>query len=789
MYILASGMWFSKLIRQFFYSIDKIVYNFIPAIYDLLISITRTSVLTQGDIASMADRIYKLLAVFMVFKVTFSLIMYVVNPDDFSDKNKGVGKLGTNIVISLALLILTPYVFRYAYQLQTIVLEDNSLGTLIFGSESDENFLNTAGDNMAYITLSPFFTPNVSLIELYECTELVEKDSNGNVHFNESCSGIDSVDYEDLDDDSSMHSLIDDTFDVTDLKNYVAGVEANSMPLMFRQDMATATTTKSSSTSGTKEQEFIMDYKWGFSTVVGIIIVLLLVSFCMDVALRSIKLAFLQLIAPIPIISYVDPKSGKDGMFKKWVDMCVKTFLSLFIRLLALYFAVYIIGKVADLKMVDIIDGSYVSNGFIAIFIIVGALMFAKNFTKILEGLGIKLDSGFTLNPLRKLEKEALGGGVLKKPNDMLAKAGKGIVKSPFSGMALLGKKTIGGIDAARNGKGFKQGWDRTHGKLYNNFYKKLDEWAPDSAEQRKNERLGREEVKQMNTKWNKGKQKADALYAYARENNIPVDKPFDLLNGKTEEPYRQVYKNEEFIRSRMNLDKKDEERKILQRVSDMTARGISVKDAIKAESVAINNVGGDFAKKLLDQQAGLVSLSEAEAAARLTKSLDDTTKAVSGMEKVHESIRKQNPVDAATEDQLKFVKYNNIDPTEPTKAAASESWASTKVTVTESTSNTKQPEIIFGTDSTTAEKSRVFDGRKQQIEEEISESIEEINGLLSKSEQIDEDVNQRLKNLKEELEKMIREKENARDQQDRDEIDKDINKIKEEINKLLSNE
>ena len=457
MYILASGMWFSKLIRQFFYSIDKIVYNFIPAIYDLLISIARTSVLTQGDIASMADRIYKLLAVFMVFKVTFSLIMYVVNPDDFSDKNKGIGKLGTNIVISLALLILTPYVFRYAYQLQTIILEDNSLGTLIFGSESDENFLNTAGDNMAYITLSPFFTPNVSLIELYECTELVEKDSNGNVHFNESCSGIDSIDYEDLDDDSSMHSLIDDTFDATDLKNYVAGVEANSMPLMFRQDMATATTTKSSGTN--EEQEFIMDYKWGFSTVVGVVIVLLLVTFCMDVALRSIKLAFLQLIAPIPIISYVDPKSGKDGMFKKWVDMSIKTFLSLFIRLLALYFAVYIIGKVADLKMVDIIDGSYVSNGFIAIFIIVGALMFAKNFTKILEGLGIKLDGDgkFFLNPFKKFEEQAAGG-------KRLTGAVGGMAAGLIGGHGVAGRFGSMFTGAARGfaaNKGYKGGLDR----------------------------------------------------------------------------------------------------------------------------------------------------------------------------------------------------------------------------------------------------------------------------------------------------------------------------------------
>ena len=139
-------MWFSKLVRQFFFLMDKTIYNFIPTIYGLLTDIARTSILSQADLASVADRIYKLLAVFMVFKVTFSLIMYVVNPDDFSDKSKGISKLGTNIVISLGLLILTPYIFSYAYQLQTIILEDNSLGTLIFGNEEEENNNTSAVD-------------------------------------------------------------------------------------------------------------------------------------------------------------------------------------------------------------------------------------------------------------------------------------------------------------------------------------------------------------------------------------------------------------------------------------------------------------------------------------------------------------------------------------------------------------------------------------------------------------------------------------------------------------------
>lgn len=429
MYVLAN-MWFQKLMRQFFFSIDKIVYSFISSIYNLLISIARTSILSQADIIDMTNKIYKLLAVFMVFKVTFSLIMYVVNPDDFSDKSKGASKLVTNIVISLSLLILTPYIFSYAYQIQTIILEDNALATLIFGTENgniggeDSSFLNDAGDKMAYITMSPFFVPNTADSTLYNCVILTEN-NNGNVTFSEECK-------------SALSDAIPDNDDM--VNNYVTGIEASNLGLMFRQDLAIATIKNNN-------DSFVMDYKYIFSTVIGVVIILLLVTFCMDVAVRSIKLAFYQLIAPIPILSYVDPKGGKDGMFKKWYQACFKTFLSLFVRLLALYFALYIISRINSLT--DIIDGTTQSNMLIKIFIIIGALMFAKQLPKILEGLGIKLDDAkFTLNPLKKIENDAIGGKQIRN-------ATRGALAGGLAGAAAFGTNLLMTPSRVKNAKGF----------------------------------------------------------------------------------------------------------------------------------------------------------------------------------------------------------------------------------------------------------------------------------------------------------------------------------------------
>lgn len=452
MYILSINMWFQKLFKQFFFGLDQVVFNMISSIYDLLISIARTSILSQADILDMANRVYKLLAVFMIFKVTLSLITYVVNPDDFVDKSKGISKLVTNIIISLGLLILTPYLFNMAYKLQTIILEDNTLATLIFDTSTEEqeetagDFINSSGDYISFISMSAFFTPNTSITELQNCIELTTPDGE----FNKECSGLDdSYNYTDGSaPKNTMAEVIDksDNAEKKDLQNYVVGIENSNLGLMFRQDLAVSTY----ETNG--EEYFIMEYKYLFSTVVGVVIILLLLTFCMDVAMRSIKLSFLQLIAPIPILSYIDPKSGKDGMFKKWYQLCFKTYISLFVRLLALYFAIYIISRVG--KMVDIVDGTYQTNLLIKIFVIIGALMFAKQFPKILEGLGIKLDGDgkFFLNPLKKFEEQAA-----------LGKNVTGLARGTLTGLAGaasgagIGRAFSGAWRGMSSGKGWKE--------------------------------------------------------------------------------------------------------------------------------------------------------------------------------------------------------------------------------------------------------------------------------------------------------------------------------------------
>lgn len=77
------------------------------------------------------------------------------------------------------------------------------------------------------------------------------------------------------------------------------------------------------------------------STLAGGFMCYVLIGICITVAIRMFKMMILRMIAPIPVISYIDPKSSKDGSFSKWVKTLTTTWLELFINLGILYLIVF----------------------------------------------------------------------------------------------------------------------------------------------------------------------------------------------------------------------------------------------------------------------------------------------------------------------------------------------------------------------------------------------------------------------------------------------------------------
>ena len=101
---------FTKIIRPIAAALDKLIYGLIGWILSGILELS--NLMTSETFAqTIYKNIYILLAVFMVFKLTFSFIQYLVSPDKMLDKDQGVGKLITNTIVMLLMLILLPIIF------------------------------------------------------------------------------------------------------------------------------------------------------------------------------------------------------------------------------------------------------------------------------------------------------------------------------------------------------------------------------------------------------------------------------------------------------------------------------------------------------------------------------------------------------------------------------------------------------------------------------------------------------------------------------------------------------
>lgn len=463
---------FSQLIRGFFATIDSAIYGFIAIVYNLIEDLANTSILSMTDMNEFASRIYALLGIFMLFKVSFSIISYIVSPDKISDSSTGMGGIIKNVLITLVLILIVPTCFTLLYEAQSAILSENIIPKLLLGKNSDASTI----ENEIYV--AP------------ECKSIVNDYKKENSDGKYATSVKDNGNYISLMIFRNFYQLGDgakedeysDYFNEKFLPTYCGFVEPKiSVPYLLQSNIYNGPVEKIEDKDvlskiagvfdvladiimpgrvivegvgnwivnklGLGPSSYYIDYNYFISTVVGIFVIFILISMAFDVAIRSVKLTFLQLISPIPIISYIDPKSGKDGMFKRWYTEVFKTWASLFIRLLALFFGVYLIQQLDQLYAIG--NHKYLSSNFwIQLFMLLGVLMFCKELPKLLEQLipGMKGSGSFKLNPLKRINEDSIGGKFITG----------GIMGAGAMTASALGGAGANAIHSIRHGKNWK---------------------------------------------------------------------------------------------------------------------------------------------------------------------------------------------------------------------------------------------------------------------------------------------------------------------------------------------
>lgn len=313
------------------------LYNLVSGLFQVIFYLANFDLLRLAD--DMADRIYIILGIFMLFKITLSLLNYLVSPDKISDKEVGASKLIMRVVLSLVMLVALPTGFEMLTEVQNQVLP--VIPRVILGKDVG---MTTGRTDLAIDTAESMTLPIVRA-------------------FASSATGCDTK------------------FEASDAKDVL--------------DNAIEKCPEDKSI-------YLIDYHGLISLIVAVLMVYVTFSLAISVAIRAFKLIILRVIAPAPIVSYIDPKSSKsDGMFSKWSKMLLSTWAELLINLAIIYFIIFMIMELfPNADGVSILANNGIPDGFIGglviAFLIIGLLMFAKDAPKFLmDALGLKSAGGF----------------------------------------------------------------------------------------------------------------------------------------------------------------------------------------------------------------------------------------------------------------------------------------------------------------------------------------------------------------------------------------------------------
>lgn len=329
-----SKNWIVSLFRGLFAFFDSIVYTLISWLFRAVFNLANFEL--YGVYEDIMDRVYVILGIFMLFKITVSLITYLADPDKINDKEQGISKLITRIITVMVMLIGLPTFFSLMTEAQNKILP--VIPRIIINSPT---------------TLS---SDGVTEISERMATTML----NGFARVKTGCNN-DSI----------------------------------SNPFEFMKVVNDSCESEGDSNS----DAYAYDYLPIVSTITGVIMIYVIFSFCISVAIRAFKLIILRSISPIPILSYIDPKAAKDGAFSTWKKTFFSTWLELFINLGLIYFIVYIIDMLLSGDMYKgFFDGVNLIDGvFLLAFLIIGLLMFAKQAPKfVMDALGIKDNGNFT---------------------------------------------------------------------------------------------------------------------------------------------------------------------------------------------------------------------------------------------------------------------------------------------------------------------------------------------------------------------------------------------------------
>ncbi len=420
--------WLSPL-RAICMAIDGILYSLLDNAYDLVIKLSTAELLKHSTIKSLTGNLYIIFGVVAFFRLALLLVNAIIDPEKLNEKGKGLSNIFFRVVGMVILLAVTPFLFEKSYDLQEKIVGADASKNIIFKTilgnnaniASSKN--SNAGKALQNIALSSLITIDENYLVNNDHCNIGKKNSKG-----EDCGFY------------PLTCVSDGKGKCTPQGGYIYGKNCNWAncqkavdvynTMYINEDMSPAKLAQYVGTSGKieidkEEQEvYVYNYMFIITGVVGVAMTYIIISFAIDIAVRMFELIVLEILSPLFIATFVDPKSAQSGPFKNWLSAVGKSYASLYIRLAIIALMVLLVSIINQSKMFQSMGNV---SGWAKIFMVIGLLIFAKKAPKwIGDMIGIKGEGGLGgLSIGKKLGGMALAGGLASKGLDKLKGQGK----------------------------------------------------------------------------------------------------------------------------------------------------------------------------------------------------------------------------------------------------------------------------------------------------------------------------------------------------------------------------
>ena len=417
MQLLFLGEFLSSVFMGIIMTLDTFIYSLVNSSYRIFMAIASARLLSSDVYYEIANKIYIVVGVLMLFVLSYSILKAIVNPDELSKENNGAG-IVKRIAIAVIGLAITPVLFNVLYQAQGLFLEQDVLGKIFFRIDNTENVsisgavnasgnpdeqIKTIGGAVAATSIwQAFFHPaegiNAADIKADPSDYYAQAAGTAAVCGLGIAIGVIGV----------VAGVF--TFGVGSALAAGAAVGLCAMSIQGDIEAGNELTAKYNGEEISLEEAYAIvaaggkfdiflifmdnyledgeiEYFWGISTICGAFALYAFVSFSIDMGVRAAKLAYFQIIAPVPLVMQVLPKFKET--LGKYISQVVSTFVEVFIRISIVYIVTFVVCHLTDLfSSFGTLWGSTSLNTpekLIALaLLIIGLILFAKSAPEII---------------------------------------------------------------------------------------------------------------------------------------------------------------------------------------------------------------------------------------------------------------------------------------------------------------------------------------------------------------------------------------------------------------------